>query len=342
MDVRRETRASHLDVVRRDTSRRGGKSEQARQFPRETPPPAVRRQPSAAARRPRVPRLDDDDAAAEIVKPETPSAAVVACAVLTTVQGHQRRPRECRDLLEYVLVDDEPVVVAAAPVVDERVCGTLRRVEPGDDFPRRVAVRSACHVPRVDHRPRPRRSRVERRAHRRSGPVRRAPDAIDDRRARIVRDGFVREQRVELRGRRLRDSRRGWTRVRHRGDDRGDILRVKDAIRTRVVARTRVDAPVGVPQPRRTRAVVDEKNLLPGGPGRTRDGRRDVQDEDAQHERPAHAVGTRSSRSGEHRRVLGSVPVLPRSRSVPRGGVLGAKKMLLLFLGETGEGAGQL
>ena len=40
--------------------------------------------------------------------------------------------------------------------------------------------------------------------------------------------------------------------------------------------------------------------------------------------------------------LLGSVPVVPRPRSVPRGGVLGAKKMLLLFLGETGEGAGQL
>jgi hypothetical protein len=57
------------------------------------------------------------------------------------------------------------------------------------------------------------------------------------------------------------DSRRGWRRVRHRGDHRGDILRVKDAIRTRVVVRTRVDAPVGVPQPWLPRAVVDEKNL---------------------------------------------------------------------------------
>ena len=279
-----------------------------------------------------MPRLDDDDAAAEIVKPETQSAAVVACAVLTTVQGHQRRPRECRDLLEHVLVDDELVVVAAAPVVDERVCGTLRRVEPGDDFPRRVAVRSACHIPRVDHRPRPRCSRLERRAHRRSGPIRRAPDAIDDRRDRIVRDGLVREQRVELRGRRLGDSRRGWRRVRHRGDHRGDILRVKDAIRTCVVVRTRVDAPVGVPQPWLPRAVVDEKNL-PRGLGRTRDGRRDVQDEDAQHERPTHAVGTRSLRSGEHRRVLGSVPVVPRGVCL-EGASRGEKDVVAFFSGE--------
>ena len=277
-----------------------------------------------------MPRLDDyadAEIAAEIVEPETPSTAVVH------VQGHQRRPRECRDLLEHALVDVEPVAVAAAPVVDQRVGGTLRDGIHGEHVPRRVARRRASHVPRVDHRPRPFGSRLECRVDRRSGPIRRAPDAIDDRRARIVQDRLVREQRVELRGRRLGDSRGGWRRVRHRGDHRGDILRVKDAIRTRVVVRTRVDAPVGVLQPKLPRAVVDEKNLPRRGLGRTRDGRRDVQEEDAQHERPTHTVATRASRSGEHRRVLGSVPVVPRGVCL-EGASRGEKDVVAFFSGE--------
>ncbi|ACO67522.1 predicted protein [Micromonas commoda] len=300
--VRRQTRASQLGEVRRDASLGRRSPEQARQLPREPPTPVVRVLPGP-------PRLDDD--AAEIVEPETPPPTLGGVVVVGR-GAVQRGPRECRDPLEHVRLDDQPVVVAAAPVVREEVGGSLHHVD-ADDVPRGVADPRVFHRPRVDHSPNTIGARFDRGAHRLAGPRRRAPDAKDHRRARIAKDGGRVEQRVELVGRRRVDARRGWGRVRHRGYHRDDVLRAKDAHLRVNTGGLGVRAPVGISQPRGARAVVDDQNRA----RRLRGGGREARREDARGERPTREIMTRVSRSEKHRSA-GRVRRRPMPRSCLR------------------------